>query len=113
MRKESDELRHALAKKSGEVDLLQRRVKDLESLLNKERDDYEAQLASEREEIKRLQSELELRFAEFTDLMNTKVALDQEILMYRKMLEGEESRYALMCLDKYYYLFNFRCSAKF
>uniref|UniRef100_A0A5K3FQP5 Lamin n=1 Tax=Mesocestoides corti TaxID=53468 RepID=A0A5K3FQP5_MESCO len=92
MRKQCDELCHELAKKSGEVDLLQRRVVDLENLLNKEREDYEAQLTSEREEIKRLQNELELRFAEFTDLMNTKVALDQEILMYRKMLEGEESR---------------------
>ncbi len=92
LRKESDELRHELAKKSGEVDLLQRRVRDLESQLNKERDDHEAQLAAEREKIRQLQTELQLRFAEFTDLMNTKIALDQEITMYRKMLEGEESR---------------------
>lgn len=92
IRKRSDDLAHQLAKKSGEVDLLKRRCDDLESLLDHERDNYEKQLGDKREEIKRLQSELEIRFSEFTDLMNTKIALDQEILMYRKMLEGEESR---------------------
>ncbi|KAL5965251.1 Lamin-B2, partial [Taenia solium] len=92
MRRRCDDLCHELAKKTREVDLLQNRVHDLESLLNKAHDDYQAQLAAERDEIKRLKAELEQRFAEFTDLMNTKIALDQEILMYRKMLEGEESR---------------------
>nr|CDS17014.1 lamin [Echinococcus granulosus] len=92
MRRRCDDLCHELAKKTREVDLLQNRVHDLENLLNKAHDDYQAQLAAERDEIKRLKTELEQRFAEFTDLMNTKVALDQEILMYRKMLEGEESR---------------------
>lgn len=93
MRRTNDDLSHELARKSREVDLLQGRIADLERLLNKAHDDYQAQLAAEREEIKRLRAELEERFAEFTDLMNTKIALDQEILMYRKMLEGEESRY--------------------
>lgn len=92
MRRMNDDLSHELARKSREVELLHGRIADLEKLLNKTHDDYQAQLAAEREEIKRLRSELEQRFAEFTDLMNTKVVLDQEILMYRKMLEGEESR---------------------
>ncbi len=85
-------MEHELAKKEAEVDLLKRRVEELERFLRHERDDYEKRLASQREEVERLQRELELRFAEFADLMNTKVALDQEILMYRKMLEGEEHR---------------------
>lgn len=92
IRRQNDDLSHELARKAREVDLLQDRVSELEKLLGKAHDDYQAQLAAEREEIKRLNEELEQRFAEFTDLMNTKVALDQEILMYRKMLEGEESR---------------------
>ncbi|KAM3186475.1 hypothetical protein ACTXT7_004228 [Hymenolepis weldensis] len=92
MRRMNDDLSHELARKSREVELLHGRIADLEKLLDKTHDDYQVQLAAEREEIKRLRSELEQRFAEFTDLMNTKVVLDQEILMYRKMLEGEESR---------------------
>lgn len=92
MRRVNDDLSHELARKSREVELLHSRIADLEKLLNKAHDDYQAQLAAEREEIKRLRAELEQRFAEFTDLMNTKIVLDQEILMYRKMLEGEESR---------------------
>lgn len=91
-RRRCDDLNHELGKKTREVDLLQSRIHDLEKLLNKAHDEYQAQLAVERDEIKRLKSELEQSFSEFTDLMNTKVALDQEILMYRKMIEGEESR---------------------
>lgn len=102
MRRRCDDLCHELAKKTREVDLLQNRVHDLESLLNKAHDDYQAQLAAERDEIKRLKAELEQRFAEFTDLMNTKIALDQEILMYRKMLEGEESRWVSSCFLSYF-----------
>ncbi|VDN11833.1 unnamed protein product [Dibothriocephalus latus] len=92
VRKRADDLTHELAKKSGEVDLLNRRLSDLERMLRLQREDFEAQLQEKRAEVKRLQDELEQRFGEFTDLMNTKIALDQEILMYRKMLEGEESR---------------------
>ncbi|KAL7064639.1 hypothetical protein AAHC03_05227 [Spirometra sp. Aus1] len=92
VRKRADDLTHELAKKTGEVDLLNRRLSDLDRLLNQEREDFENQLRAQRAEVKRLQDELEQRFSEFTDLMNTKIALDQEILMYRKMLEGEESR---------------------
>lgn len=92
VRKHSDDLEHELAQKDAEVILLKRRVDELERFLRQEREDYENRLVSQRQEVDRLQRELELRFAEFADLMNTKVALDQEILMYRKMLEGEESR---------------------
>ena len=92
IRKRGDDLEHELAKKVAEVDLLKRRLDELESSRRHEHDDYEKRLAQQRDELGRLQRELELRFAEFADLMNTKVALDQEILMYRKMLEGEENR---------------------
>lgn len=92
VRKRSDELEHELAKKVAEVDLLKRRVDEVERMRRHERDDYEKRLALQREELACLQRELEIHFAEFADLMNTKVALDQEILMYRKMLEGEETR---------------------
>ncbi|CAH8845515.1 unnamed protein product [Trichobilharzia szidati] len=91
-RKRADDLSHDLSKKIAELDLLQRRVADLERQLADERRDFESQLLFQRQEVNRLKEELEESFREFTDLMNTKIALDQEILMYRKMLEGEESR---------------------
>uniref|UniRef100_A0A094ZM56 Lamin Dm0 n=1 Tax=Schistosoma haematobium TaxID=6185 RepID=A0A094ZM56_SCHHA len=91
-RKRADELSHDLSKKIAELELLQRRVADLERQLTDERKDFESQLLFQRQEVNRLKEELEESFREFTDLMNTKIALDQEILMYRKMLEGEESR---------------------
>nr|CAH8819473.1 unnamed protein product [Trichobilharzia regenti] len=91
-RKRADDLAHDLSKKIAELDLLQRRVADLERQLADERRDFESQLLFQRQEVNRLKEELEESFREFTDLMNTKIALDQEILMYRKMLEGEESR---------------------
>ncbi|KAM7537848.1 hypothetical protein Aperf_G00000073422 [Anoplocephala perfoliata] len=91
-RKRNDDAQHELQKKEAELDLLRRRVEELERQRRQERDDYEKRLAAQRDELARLQRELEIRFSEFADLMNTKVALDQEILMYRKMLEGEESR---------------------
>ncbi|CAH8516038.1 unnamed protein product [Heterobilharzia americana] len=91
-RKRADDLSHDLSKKIAELELLQRRVADLERQLTDERRDFESQLLFQRQEVNRLKEELEASFREFTDLMNTKIALDQEILMYRKMLEGEESR---------------------
>ncbi|KAF5398989.1 Lamin [Paragonimus heterotremus] len=91
-RKRADELAHELAKKIAELNLLQNRVDELQDQLEKERKDHDEQLMFQRQEIRRLKDELEESFREFTDLMNTKIALDQEILMYRKMLEGEESR---------------------
>lgn len=95
-RKRNDDAQHELQKKEAELDLLRRRVEELERQRQQERDDYEKRLAGQQDELARLQRELEIRFSEFADLMNTKIALDQEILMYRKMLEGEESRLVLL-----------------
>ncbi|KER19910.1 hypothetical protein T265_11423 [Opisthorchis viverrini] len=100
VRKRADDLEHELAKKIAELNLLQHRVEDLENQLEKERREHDSQLSVQSEEIRRLRDELEESFREFSDLMNTKIALDQEILMYRKMLEGEESRLNLQPLSR-------------
>ena len=46
------------------------------------------------EEISALRSRLEDLAGDHDELMNTKLSLDEEISVYRQLLEGEEKRYA-------------------
>merc|ERR1711978_422956 len=53
---------------------------------------HRAQLAAKDNEIKRLLDELSRQLEEYQNLMDTKIGLDMEIAVFRRLLESEEER---------------------
>lgn len=70
------------------------KIKELERKLDSDHARFAALLAERDGEIDRLVLEKTALLSDYQDLMDTKVALDNEIGLYRKLLEGEEKRLA-------------------
>jgi len=96
----------ALGETKARIDALLTRVSELESAnltLNQKMGDmaqnmedqnsaHRAQLAAKDNEIQRLLDELSHQLEEYQNLMDTKIALDMEIAVFRRLLESEEDR---------------------
>ncbi|XP_072516727.1 lamin-B2 [Salminus brasiliensis] len=71
------------------------RVRELEEILNSERDKCRRLMDGKEREMAEMRERMQLQLNEYQELLDVKLALDMEINAYRKLLEGEEDRLKL------------------
>jgi len=92
VRKEMQSVTFEMEALRGTNDALRRNINELEDRYNRDVADYQETILSMQNECDDLKKKMAEHLRQYQDLMGVKVALDMEISMYRKLLEGEESR---------------------
>ncbi|KAI6216463.1 hypothetical protein M3Y99_01821500 [Aphelenchoides fujianensis] len=95
MRDNIGDLRGKLGDLENKNAQLEKEVQNLNYQLNDDQRQYEQALNERDAQLRRMKDEVQSLVAELQALLDTKQMLDAEIAIYRKMLEGEESRVGL------------------
>ncbi|KAG9352256.1 hypothetical protein JZ751_020669 [Albula glossodonta] len=72
--------------------VLETRVRELEAMLDREREASQRRLTEKEREMADVRQQMQTQLQEYENLLGLKLELDMEINAYRKMLEGEEQR---------------------
>lgn len=80
-----------------QVEKLASQLRGKDEELTRLRQEHSAEVARLSEELRTLRSKYEVKINEYEELMDLKVALDQEIATYRALLQEEETRYYTLC----------------
>ncbi|CDW59793.1 muscle cell intermediate filament protein OV71 [Trichuris trichiura] len=95
MRDHMQDLRGKLADLEGKNVMLEKQVQELNHQLEDDQRQYEMALNDRDAQLRKMREECHALVSELQALLDTKQMLDAEIAIYRKMLEGEESRAGL------------------
>ncbi|KAH9415484.1 hypothetical protein DERP_010340 [Dermatophagoides pteronyssinus] len=71
---------------------MKKRLEDMNKLLSQERDWNRIKMNEKEKEIDEIRRELQRITDDYNDLLDDKIKLDAELEVYRKLLEGEETR---------------------
>jgi len=80
------------------IDRLENTVRTKEEELSNERTRHQSSVTMYVSQLRDLRVDYEDKIKEYENLMDIKVALDQEIATYRSLLEEEEDRYVQVCV---------------